>query len=76
MRAVQAMSMKTFDELLICLGYGRVTPEDILPHVIPKDELEKRATVAAREEDKSFQENFLLREKERDTKRHHGRKPG
>ena len=45
---------RTDHDLYIAVGYGRVTSEDLIPHIVPKDVLEKMQDAAKSQEDASF----------------------
>ena len=45
--------MRTLDELVIRVGYGRTQPEEIIPIIVPKEALERKIE-AAKAEDESF----------------------
>jgi GTP pyrophosphokinase len=53
LKAAQSMGLKSIEELLVAVGYGRILPEDIVREVVPKEELEKTAR-NAKAEDETF----------------------
>lgn len=64
-RAYTALSCRTLDELLVNVGYGRIIVEDLLQHLVPKEELEKKQTEAAKQEDLSFLKKVFAAAKRR-----------
>jgi GTP diphosphokinase / guanosine-3',5'-bis(diphosphate) 3'-diphosphatase len=53
LRHAQAFNARTLEELYVALGYGRVTPEQLIGKMIPKEALEQKLA-AAKAEDESF----------------------
>ncbi len=53
LKAGQNYNIRSEDELYIALGYGRITPEDMIKFLVPKEALERRLE-AAKAEDQSF----------------------
>jgi len=53
LKAGQNLGFRTDTELFIAIGYGRVTPEDIVPLLVPQEAREKKLE-AAKAEDQSF----------------------
>ncbi len=53
LKVAQHFNLRTVDELSIAVGYGRVTPDDIVPLIVPKEALEKKVE-AAKHEDATF----------------------
>ncbi len=53
LKAGTEMGTRTAEELYIAIGYGRVTTQDLIPKLIPKEALEKRIE-AAKAGDQSF----------------------
>jgi guanosine-3',5'-bis(diphosphate) 3'-pyrophosphohydrolase len=53
LRASQALTFKTNEELLIRIGYGRTQPDDVVPLLVPKEALERKVA-DAKAEDESF----------------------
>jgi GTP pyrophosphokinase len=49
----QTLGLRTEIELFVAIGYGRITPEDIVSQIIPQEALEKKIE-AARAGDQSF----------------------
>ena len=64
LKIAQQQSMRTEDELLISVGYGRVSTEDIVPLIIPKEALERKIE-AAKAEDESFLKKLFRTAKRR-----------
>jgi GTP pyrophosphokinase len=54
MKAANAASLRTVEDLLIRVGYGRIPPENVMPSLLTKEMLEKHKPVAQREADESF----------------------
>jgi GTP pyrophosphokinase len=47
LKAAQTLGYRSVDELSIAVGYGRIDPEQTLPHLVPREALERRAAAAA-----------------------------
>lgn len=60
LKVAKKLNRKTIDELLIVVGYGRVMADEIIPLIVPKDELEKFAKYA-KEQPPQQDEGFLKR---------------
>ncbi len=63
-RAIRALGLKTREELYIALGYGRLLADAVIPHLIPKELLEKPPE-EKRAEDESFLKKILQSAKKR-----------
>ena len=53
LKAAQALGMKSIDELVVGVGYGRVTDEQFVPALVPAEARERKVE-EAKEEDASF----------------------
>lgn len=55
-RSLQKVDCRNIDELLINVGYGRIIIEDLIPHLIPRDVLDRKKleTQSEKKEDESF----------------------
>ena len=49
----QTMNLRTPEELYIALGYGKNSTDQVIPHLVPKEALERKVE-AAKAEDESF----------------------
>jgi len=55
MKAANALSLRTVEDLLIRIGYGRIQPETIMSHVLTKDLMDRHKPPSQTEEaDESF----------------------
>jgi GTP diphosphokinase / guanosine-3',5'-bis(diphosphate) 3'-diphosphatase len=52
-KVAQSFNARTAEELFVGVGYGRVTPDQVIPLVVPKEALERKLE-AAKAEDQSF----------------------
>jgi GTP pyrophosphokinase len=52
-KAGQHFNTRTENELYVAVGYGRVTPENLIPYLVPKEALERKIE-NAKAEDQSF----------------------
>ncbi len=64
LKAAQSFNLRTEDELYIRTGYGRLTPENIMKFLLPKDALEKKLE-SAKTEDESFLKRMFSAAKKR-----------
>ncbi len=53
MKAGQTFNCRTIEELCVAVGYGRVTTDNVIPLIVPKEALERKVE-AAKAEDESF----------------------
>ncbi|MBI2712730.1 MAG: bifunctional (p)ppGpp synthetase/guanosine-3',5'-bis(diphosphate) 3'-pyrophosphohydrolase [Bdellovibrio sp.] len=53
-RSGQDFNVRTEHELYVAIGYGRITTDDIIPLLVPKDVLEKKLEAGKSVEDASF----------------------
>jgi guanosine-3',5'-bis(diphosphate) 3'-pyrophosphohydrolase len=53
MRHAQSLGTRSLEEMYVGLGYGRITPEEIIGKILPKEALEKKLATA-KAEDQSF----------------------
>ncbi|OFZ18583.1 MAG: GTP pyrophosphokinase [Bdellovibrionales bacterium GWB1_55_8] len=58
LKAVQAQGLRSPEELWAGLGYGRISVDDLIPLILPKEALERK-TEAAKAEDESFLRKVL-----------------
>lgn len=62
-------NIRSDNELYVAVGYGRITTDDLIPHLIPKDLMEKRVEAAKSTEDATFLNRvFNVARKRSDTK--------
>ena len=52
-KAAHALSLRTAEDIFIRVGYGRLPPEQVLQHLVPKEELEK-TKLTPEQQDESF----------------------
>ena len=53
LKAAQPLNIRTDSELFIAVGYGRITTDELIQKIVPKEALEKKLE-AAKAEDQSF----------------------
>ncbi len=64
----QKIGYPTVPELFVAVGYGRITADEVISHMIPKEALEKRLE-AAKAEDQSFLRRVFSSAKKRSDSR-------
>lgn len=64
LKAAAAFGQRTHDDLYIAVGYGRIMPEKVLEHLLPKDAFEKKIE-QAKDADESFLKRVLNTAKRR-----------
>ncbi len=64
LKVAQNLNYRTIDELSISLGYGRLTPERVIPQIVTKEALEQKLQ-AAKAEDESFLKKVFNNAKKR-----------
>lgn len=52
-KLLEAFKIRTRDEFLVALGYGRISPENVIPHLVAKEALERKIE-NAKAEDQTF----------------------
>jgi GTP pyrophosphokinase len=52
-KTLQKCGFRTNDEMYIAIGYGRLNTDDVIPHLVPKEALERKVE-HAKAEDQSF----------------------
>lgn len=58
LKAAGEFGHRNFEDLYVAVGYGRIVPEKILEHLLPKDAFEKRVE-QAKDADESFLKKML-----------------
>ncbi len=68
LKVAENMGYRYVEELIVALGYGRITPDDVVPHLVPAEAL-TRKTEAAKAEDETFLKKvFNVARKRSDTR--------
>jgi guanosine-3',5'-bis(diphosphate) 3'-pyrophosphohydrolase len=67
-KVAQAEGVRTADELFVGLGYGRFTPDHLIPKFVPKEALERKVE-AAKHEDETFLKKVFNAAKKRSESR-------
>lgn len=58
-KSAEALHCKTLDEFFILIGYGRLTEEKVIPHLVTKEQLEKATKQATEAAGKEADDSFL-----------------
>ncbi len=68
LKATEKMSLKNIEELYISLGYGKNAPDDVIPHLVPKEALERKIEAAKAEDESFLKKVFNAAKKKKDTR--------
>ncbi len=70
-KAAEKLNRKAPEDLFISLGYGRLTVEDVLPHLIPKEYLEaNKDKIADAAENEGILKKFFKNAEKKSTAKH------
>jgi len=67
-KAGEPLNVRTPEELYVAIGYGRITPDDLIPALVPKEALERKIE-HAKAEDESFLKKVFKAAKRRSDSR-------
>ena len=68
LKAAQELNFRTVDEMAVAMGYGRVTTDNVIPLVVPREALERKVE-AAKTEDQNFLKRVFQSAKKRSESR-------